>query len=312
MAKKPGGGGRSFQEFLKEAPSLEEAASDDSVELTGLVSRTTDGRFAITTHAGQTYELDVDAVRDFREEEGPGGSSAATIRVGRDLLTDASLRPLKPAIKDLIKDPIKDIIHDGKRVFKDVHKDPLSDPVTFVQEQIGTGAGDAIGIDPGMGPLVNPAMNYAAGTYAAAPFVMATPHQAPQHLLALQMGGALPKPIKDPPKDGLIADPPKNDDKLVADHPPPPKDPRTDNTVKEPIQDTPHITLKELILDTRKELVLDTHKELVVDTHKELVWDTFVEGGANTLAESVFDPRQALNQQGQPGFGYGYGFGRGA
>lgn len=277
MAKKPGGGGRSFQEFLKEAPSLEEAASDDSVELTGLVSRTTDGRFAITTHAGQTYELDVDAVRDFREKEGPGGSSAATIRVGRDLLTDASLRPLKPAIKDLIKDPIKDIIHDGKRVFKDVHKDPLSDPVTFVQEQIGTGAGDAIGIDPGMGPLVNPAMNYAAGTYAAAPFVMATPHQAPQHLLALQMGGALPKPIKDPPKDGVKD--PVHDNKLVADPPTTHKELTTDRHND--------ITVKELIHDT-------TAKETIGDTLKELVFDTLVEGGPNTLQEGTFDPGQVL------------------
>src|SRR5580765_1028543 len=111
MARKPEGGSRSFQEFLKSAPSLDEAASDDSIELTGLVSRTTEGRFAITAHGGQTYELDVEAVQDFREEEADGAKAVATIRISRDILAKAVVRPLKPAIKDLIKDPIKDIIH---------------------------------------------------------------------------------------------------------------------------------------------------------------------------------------------------------
>ena len=53
MAKKDEGG-RSFKDFLAAAPSLDDAASDDSVELSGLVSRTTDGKFAISTQEGQT------------------------------------------------------------------------------------------------------------------------------------------------------------------------------------------------------------------------------------------------------------------
>jgi len=303
MARKPESGGRSFAEFLKSAPSLDEAASDDSVELTGLVSRTADGRFAITTDGGQTYELDVEAVSDFREEQAAGAAAAATIRISRDVLSKAVLRPIKPMIKDLIKDPIKDIIHDGKNMItdpivdhkslikdvhkdplsdppkslhkdpawdpkhptKDIHKDPLQDPITQVQE-LAKGPSDPIGVDPGFDPRVNP----------QAPFVMATPHQAPQHLLSMQAGvGAMPQP--------------KRIETL--------KEPITD-THKESIFDT----LKEVSHDTQKEMIYDTRKELILDTYKEMVWDTLVEGGPNTLQEGVFDPGQVVTQ---PGFGPG-------
>lgn len=325
MADRKDDGKKRFAEFLRNAPTLEDAAADDSVELTGLVSRTTDGRFAITTDAGQTYELDVDAVREFREVEAPGAASAAAIRVGRDLLTEAALRPSKPTIKDLIKDPIKDIIHDGKHMitdpivdqkspikdvhkdpltdppkpvakdppfdpkhpFKDVHKDPLTDPNTFVPEGLGTGAADPIGQDPRIDPTVNP----------AAPFVMATPHQAPQHLLAMQVGApaaaALTQFGQDQTQKEMVVDSVKEpisdtQKELIRD------------TFKEMIRDT-H---KEMVIDTQKELIADTHKELIRDTAKEMIWDTMIEQGPNTLQEGTFDPGQ-FGQFGQPGFGPG-------
>jgi hypothetical protein len=298
MAERKGDGRKSFAEFLKNAPTLEAAAADDSVEISGLVSRTTEGRFAITTDSGHTYELDVEAVRDFRALDVPGATSAAAIRIGRDLLSEEALRPIKPTFKDMIKDPIKDIIHDGKHMItdpivdhksplKDIHKDPLTDPNTLVQERVGTGAADPIGgFDPGLGPVVNP----------AAPFVMATPHQAPQHLLAMQAGvQAAPLAAAATPfgADNTVKEVPLDTIKEVHTDT---KKEMVIDTQKEVTADTfkeiPHDTHKELVSDTRKELVSDTHKELILDTRKEMVWDTHVEGGTNTLQEGTFDPGQ--------------------
>jgi hypothetical protein len=329
---------KSFAEFVANAPMLEEAAKDDSVELTGLVSRTTDGRFAITVDTGQTFELAVEAVRDFREIEVPGAVSAAAVRVAREAISEAAVHTVKPTVKDLLKDPIKDIIqdvkhvitdpavdqkspskdfvkdpltdppkplgkdpvwdpkhplkdthkdplidpvkdptHDAKHPIKDIYTDPLNDPQTFVPEGVGTGAADPLGgPDPGLGPVVNP----------AAPFVMATPHQAPQHLLAMQAGA----PAAALTKYGL-----DQTQKEVSVE-----------TIKEMYADTKKEmaidTQKEPVADTFKEVPHDTHKELVRDTLKEVVWDTLIEG-PYTPREAGWDPYQ---MGGQPGFGGGY------
>lgn len=306
MAKREEGGsvGNGFAEFLAKAPTLDEAASDDSVELSGLVSRTTDGRFAISTAEGQTYELDVAAVRDFTPLEGP--QVAATIRIAKEVFEKAMIHPIKPLRKDLLKDPIKEIIKEvpwdhkspykdpikdpitDTRWNKDIHKDPLTDPLTFVQEQTGTGFADAGGFDPGQGPVINPAVNAAA---AAAPFVMATPHQAPQHLLALQAG--IPAQAQTLAAADLH---PKRIETL--------KEPITD-THKESIYDTlkevQHDTVKEQIPETHKELIVDTHKELIIDTQKE-VWETLVEGGPYTQVEGNQGFPGQGGFPGQPGF----------
>ncbi len=316
MAKKDDGG-RSFKDFLAAAPSLDDAASDDSVELSGLVSRTSDGRFAISTHEGQTYELDVDAVREFREIE--GAASAASIRVGRDVLEKAVIHPIKPLrkdlikdiIKDIIKDPIKEVIWDHKSPHKDpikdpitdtprnkdIHKDPLSDVVTTpANDQVGTGFAD-VAVDPGgIGPVVNPAFGGGGG---GAPFVMATPHQAPQHLLSLQAGvQAAPAAATATLAQADLH--PKRIETL--------KEPLTD-THKELVIDTlkevQHDTLKEVQHDTQKELIFDTHKELIIDTQKE-IWETLVEGGPNTTVETAAEGNPGFPGQGgfpgQPGF----------
>ncbi len=285
----------SFADFVANAPSLEDAARDDSVELTGLVSRTSDGNFAITTHAGQTYELPIEAVRDFTPHD-EAGAAAATVRVDREAIAAASLRPIKPLSKDIITDPIvdriKQIIHDGKNLitdplvdknphadtipFKDVHKDPLHDPVTIVQEQAGKIAGDPIG-DPTQGG-VNPA------AAAAAPFVMATPHQAPMHLLQLQGLAAPGQQATTGAADLAMT--------INGEHPTTAlaldvysKKEVTADTAKEVTWDT----LKEPPLDTHKEAVADTHKEPPFDTQKELVADTHKEPPFDTLKELAAD-----------------------
>lgn len=326
MPARTGGENKEFLEFLKTAPALEDAASGKTSELSGVISRTTDGRFAITTGEGQTYELEVAAVRRFRLAEGPGLTPVATIEVDSEVLKNATIRPLKPVIKDLIKDPIKEVIYDGtlhakdlrtdplvdkqfpkdlhtdppidtptikdirtdpavdKPVIKDIHKDPVRDPLdpgfknplrdpldTGIPDIAGTGPADVGGIPDPTGQVTNPAAQFAgAGMAGLTPFVMATPHHAPQHLVAMQAG-------LQPAVAGQAQLKPFALDTL--------KEVAWAETIKEPIR--------------------DTYKELARDTYKELVWDTWVEGGPYTVVEGTFDPGQGVIQPagfGQPGF----------
>jgi hypothetical protein len=150
-----------------------------------------------------------------------------------------------PAAKDVRTDPAID-----KPLFKDIHKDPLNDPVGTLFADLGTGPGDPITSPDPAGQITNPAIaaGFAAQAAGAMPFVMATPHQAPQHLVNLQagmpqaaaaLGGAQLKQLgHDTIKEVAWAE-----------------------TVKEPIRDT----WKEMIHDTRKELVWDTWQEQVFD-----------------------------------------------
>lgn len=308
MAKTPSASGkRSFAEFLKAAPSLDDAATDDSVELTGLISRTGEGRFAITTPDGQTLDLPVDAVRDFREHDATGASAAATVRVGRDALGGAVIHPKKPVLKDGIKDVIKDVIWDGKHLHKDpildppkplpkdVHKDPLGDPPKPIYDPPKHLPKD-VHKDPWSDPLkhVNdPIIDPGQAVDPASPFVIATAHQAPQHLLSLQTGAPAagfgpapqPKPLTDTVKESH-ADTQKE---IIVDTQ---KEVATD-TRKEVTYDTQ----KEIIHDTYKELIHDTRKELIVDTQKEII-ETVVEGGGTTV-EQGGNPGQIYTQ---PGF----------
>src|SRR5574338_117957 len=316
------GGNKEFLAFLTEAPSLDEASSGATTELTGLVSRVAEGRFAITIDDGRTYELDAAAVQRFRVVGTSGVTPVVAIRIVSDVLKDAALRPIKPLIKDVIKDPIKDIIHDGtlhakdlrtdpivdknppkdlhtdpladtpaakdihtdpaldKPLFKDLRKDPLQDPVKpGIADVAGTGAADPLGgFDP-TGQVVSPAAAAGFGGVAGLqqatmmPFVMATPHHGPQHLLQLQAGV---------PQAAALGG------------------------VQQQLKPFAYDTIKELAWgETIKEPVFDTRKELIVDTRKELVWDTWIEGGPYTVAEGIFDPGQVVTQPagfGMPGF----------
>jgi hypothetical protein len=284
------GGNREFREFLRAAPSLDDASSGAHTELTGLVSRTGEaGKFAITTGDGKTYELEVGAVQKFRTDAGSGLTPVATIQVASEVLKNATLRTVKPIIKDMIKDPIKDVIHDGtlhgkdihtdpivdkpihkdihtdpladkhlhtdplvdKHPLKDIHKDPLQDPInTGFADLATTGAGDPVNIPDPAGQVTNPAVaaGFAAQAGGVTPFVMATPHQAPQHLVAMQAGMPQTAAL------GAAA-------QLKPLHYDTAKEVAWAETIKEPIRDT----LKELIHDTRKELIFETVYEPIYD-----------------------------------------------
>ena len=311
MAAQPEGGNKEFLDFLKRAPTLDEANADDATELTGVVNRGAEGKFAITTGDGQTYELEAAAVQRFRVEESQGLSQVVTVRISAEALKNAVLRPIKPIFKDIGKDPIKDIIHDhgtlhgkdfrtdpivDKPIHKDIRTDPIqdknphkdfaTDPIVDkkpfkdihkdpLQDPLDTGWADVAG-KPAGDPVDFPdpaggLVNPAAAAGGATPFVMQTPHHAASHLVAQQMGA----PYATAALGGAQLKAARYD------------------------------TIKEVAYaETVKEPVTDTRKEMVFDTHKEMVWDTWVEGGPHTMQEGVFDPGQVVVQ---PEWGAGLG-----
>jgi hypothetical protein len=88
-------------------------------------------------------------------------------------------------IKEIIMDPmtLKEIIAD-QWTYKELVKDPITDPLQ------GTGIADSLaeGTFPGGGLTTQPGL---AGAAAMTPFVLATPHQAPQGALAQQYLAAM-------------------------------------------------------------------------------------------------------------------------
>jgi len=312
MAEKPEGGGKEFQAFLRSVQTLEEATSSATTQLTGMVFRSEEGRFAITTGEGQTYELDATAVQRFKVLDTQGLSPVVTLQIATDVLSKASLRPVKPFVKDLSTDPIKDLIADHKHLPKDLIKDPIKelpwdpkvpwkDPPKDVPKDVptkelakdppkeflkdppkdlpkdvfetgfrdpgGTGIADTLveTLDPGQG-VINPQPGFAGGFAGGdlTPFVMATPHHAPAHMIQAQMGAQPGLAAAAAGGAGLKP--------LAAD------------TAKELAFETV------FQLDRPKQVIFDTRKEMIFDTRKEMAWDTWVEQGPNTLQETTFDP----------------------
>lgn len=325
---KPKEPAKPFAEFLKDLPSASEAGAEDSIPLTGVVTRSDkEGMFVLTTQDGQALEMNAEDVKNYEvlQETGPQrlvrvdisakafASAGGALAGIRTLVTDYITR--KELIKDPIKDPpydtLKELIKDPIR--KEVAKDPINDPLTRVENVF----------DPN--PEIDPAME--AGL---TPFIMATPHHASQAAVAMQPGAF--KPVYfDPTRKELIFDTRKE---LV-------KDPITDpitwveniGTIQEQTFDpglgnvvnpaavaggaaaqpqaataargiTPMQPFKPVISDpiTRKEFIYDTYKESIKDpiwdTRKE-VFETLVEGGG-TIQEGVgeFDPGAVWNLPG--------------
>ncbi len=321
MADPMEGGSKEFQAFLKGSPSVDDAARAQTTIVTGMVFRSGDGKFALTGSDGQTLELPADAVEKFRVIDASGAHPVAELHIHSDKFKSASILQFKPFIKDvstdLIKDiladqtfrakdistdPVKDLISDqGTIKAKDVGTDGVFDPVnTFFNDPGGgnTGVADTLvegpgtfaegggtfaeggGFDPGQ-IFTNPAVQQ-AGAAGMTPFVMATPHHAPAHLLAMQAG--IQQPGAAAGGKQLTAETGKE---LSSD------------TIKEPQFDT----LKEIHQDTMKEIPFDgtlkeiskdpswdTLKEISHDTRKEMSWDTWIEGGPFTRQEGTFDP----------------------
>lgn len=303
MATDKRSGNNEFLAFLRDAPTLEEASSQDTTEITGAVSRTEEGKFAITTGDGQTLELEVGAVQRFRPVDSPGFARIATLQVSSEALKNASLRPIKPLFKEMIKDPIKDVVGDGKYppgdkfppldkhppldtvTAKDLRTDPLADHKGIATDFIADHKGivtdptrDKLGIKD---PIFDP-KHILEGTGPGDPITTPDPTQGidPATLATAAAAGQGPMPfaMQTPHQapahllamQGLSAGALGGAQNL------------------KPIwwDKLPHSD-KIPWLDTRKEIIHDTIKELIHDTRKEMIFDP-----PNTLVENIPDPRQ--------------------
>lgn len=265
MATSKKNDGKTFADVLKNAPTLGEAGPR-TVRLTGAVYRSEEkDKFTLVT-GEQAVTLDVDAVEHFRMLQETETQRIVEIEVLAERLRPEAFTPkpildpggtLKEVIKDPIQDPqtIKELIKDPisdpggtrKEVIKDpimdptrkeLIKDPIQDPITWVEQIDPKGGFDQVG---GLGGgVINPAAQQGAG--GMAPFVMATPHHAPQAAVAMQQLAAQGRQqvAKAAVAEGTHAFTPK----------PPHLDPV--NTIKEitkdPLFDPPR-TIKELIKD---------------------------------------------------------------
>ncbi len=272
---------KSFADYVKEAPSVTEAARQ-TVMLVGTVMRSEkEGMFVLATPDGQTLELNVDVVNDYKPVP-ESGQRMVQLEIYANRLPDDVLTRTLPAIDrlttlkeapfDTIKETGTDHITDqtikegpwdtlkegswdtlkemGKDPIYDTLKEVVGDPNTLV-EQIGT-AVENIGAGIPGGELVNPAM---AG--GAVPFVMATPHHAataPMMMQAMAGGQGL---MKQPAIDGGG-------------------------------QAWGPITIKESYKDPIADTLKESYKDPIRDTLKELISDpnTWVEG-IGTIAEGV-------------------------
>lgn len=223
--------------------------------------------------------------------------------IATDPLTDKALAKDPPKDfnqKEFAKDPIKDVATDG-----------ILDPINTFFNDPGTpggggntGIADTIaegtftegggtfaeggGFDPGQ-VVTNPVTLQQNLGQPGTPFVMATPHHAPAHLLAMQAGIQQPgvQAAAGPGGKQLTQETGKE---LASDTL---KEPQFD-TLKEMNADTGKELIKDPPLDTTKEIIKDpswdTSKEMLRDTRKELVYETWVEGGPFTAQEGTLDP----------------------
>jgi hypothetical protein len=104
-----------------------------------------------------------------------------------DTIKEQPFDTIKEQPFDTLKEQTHDTLKEGPfDTFKESIKDPIADPIT-IQEVATPGKQLGDPIDPGqLGGMVNPA----AGFMGAVPFVMATPHHAPQEVIARQAAAA--------------------------------------------------------------------------------------------------------------------------
>lgn len=268
MAEPNAGGKAEFASFLKGTHSVEDLTSGKVTVLRGSIFRSTDTTFALATGDGQLFEIESAAVERYKVV-GSGLHPEVELALSSDALRNAkaiafkqaaadsaqkSLINEKATFKDLRTDPIVDhtlFSLDHKLPFKDIRKDPISDPIgTLFRDPPG-----GTDFEPGFDP--NQWANPAGGL---TPFVLATPHQAPEAAVNMQAGFAQAR-------QGFKPLPSDTGKEAVFD------------TLKEPISDT-H---KEVVYDTLKELSHDTLKEMIKDplqdTRKELIETIGPEGG---------------------------------
>jgi hypothetical protein len=182
---------KSFSELLSEAPA---ATSEKTVSLTGALARSNEpGKFVLSMGDNQTVTLDVDAVKDHKVLSGMVGQVIVQVEVDRDKVPAAATQVATEfrtlpfidqhqTFPSLDTNPIQDRLHTVP--FSPYGTDVITDvaPPKYIIENTGTIQENVVdpgnfGVDPAAGA------NFAQGF---APFALATPHQAPQQMLAMQ------------------------------------------------------------------------------------------------------------------------------
>lgn len=191
---------KSFSELLKDAPL---AAQEDTVSLVGALERSNQpGKFVLAVAPGSSVTLDVDAVKGYQVLGGAVGQLLVQVDIDRARVPDSLPGGVTPALpttgwRDL-NTGSQDVKHqwqdytgwpDLNTGAHDVHtgwddaKHAWQD-VTGATADLGYG-GYGYGGDP-WGGYMGPALG------AAAPFALATQHQAPQSALAAMQEGPTP------------------------------------------------------------------------------------------------------------------------
>ncbi|HSV67054.1 MAG TPA: hypothetical protein VLJ59_14220 [Mycobacteriales bacterium] len=281
-------GARTFAEFVQNAPLADEAAA--TVVLTGAVLRSaTEGKFVLVAEGYGQLELDIDAVRAFDILEDSATRKWGRVVIGQDRIT-------KALAKDIGGDTIR---------FKDVAKDPITDQVV---KQVALDPPNTLveNVDPSQLGVIPEAFG------GAAPFIMATPHHAPEQALRMQAAAAgvpIDKVIADPPQK-VIAKEAVTDN--ITDVKLQWKDIRTDpvtdvkNTIKD-IRTDPVTDVKLNVKDVSTDPITDVTKNLVADPNTG-IGDTLVENvgtlqeGGGTVAEGGFPGQGGVGPAGNPGF----------
>jgi hypothetical protein len=315
-----GDGNGDFRAFLKSAPTLEDASSQESTIISGLVFQAEGERFAITTADGQTYELEVGAVERFKVMESQGFTPIVTLQLSREALSRATLRPIKPIIKDLHKDIIKEVVHDENKLpwkdiikdpirdtYKEVPKDPIQDtykevskdPIRDTYKEVRKDLTKDIRKDPIFDPAgtlvwdqIDPGGTGIADT-AAENIGQWDPSQGVVNPAAGMAGAGFGQGDMTP---FIMATQHQAPDYMVGQQMGAQPGmqaafggggqfkPFAQDTIKEIQYETVYA------FDRQKHFPADTRKEIIFDTRKEMIWDTWIEQGPYTLQETTFDP----------------------
>ncbi|MGA9866725.1 MAG: hypothetical protein WBQ75_09830 [Acetobacteraceae bacterium] len=195
----------SFEDLLKDAPV---AAKATTVSLTGALARAEEpGKFGLTLADGRSLTLDTKAVKSHTRLGGAAGQVLVQLELDAKLVPDDMAAPEQARNTFAWFDPkqpfldtahVTDLITIAELTG---HHDPIVKPAlsdgTGAWDPLGTGPSDTFGgatLAEQIGP-VGPGPVFSGGQLAggAAPFALATQHQAPAETIAAlgQFGGGL-------------------------------------------------------------------------------------------------------------------------
>jgi hypothetical protein len=178
---------KSFGELLNESPL---AAGENTISLVGALARSHHpGKFVLALAGNQSVTLDIDAVKEYTVLSGMIGQLIVQVEIDRDRVPGSLAQPqASQAAIPGFKNPL----HEVSTTFVTDHTytSPWLDQTGFYGDILGHK--DPITDFPGTYPALSPGDPWQlAGGHAglAAPFALATPHQAPPSALAAMGGG---------------------------------------------------------------------------------------------------------------------------